>query len=366
MKAMKRFLLALLLLYIAPSVVADTKVYVTTNAFGNCDFSGMHFYVIPGSPAIDPKDAEFKDYANHVASMLRCKGAIEVDDPTTAELCVLIDYCITDHSYVEHIPVPIRKVVGSVTSTHIHSNQTQGAQSYDGKVNTKSIQSKTHSGNSYNTGDYSATVAHRQIYETVGYKTEDRQIDGYRRILNVYVYDNVDDDGDPDMLWKCNMMSDGSRNSLNSIVPVMTYLNIMSPGKRISEKKSWVNVDYGWGGYEAYTNVMKDYAQAYFPILQVENNTWVYFVKKLGDKMIVTVRQAGPGKRMVTKDIYLSADGVTCPVSSINHIKEGKNVRVKDGDYLYFTLTFQGVPDDVKVFDIVCPDKFSWNNIVLQ
>ena len=363
---MKRIFSTLTLLCLATCILAATKIYVTTNSFGTYDFKGKHFYVIPGSPAIDPKDAEYKDYANHVASMLRCVGAIEVSDPTTAELCVLIDYCITDHSYIERIPVPIRKAVGSVTSTRIHSDKTQGSQSYDGQVNTKSVQSKTHSGNSYTTGDYAAVVSHKQIYETVGYKTEEHKIDGYRRILNVYVYDNVDNDGDPDMVWKCNMMSDGSRNNLNSIVPVMTYLNILSPGKKITEKQSWVNVDYGWGGYEAYTTVMKNYAHAHFLMKNLEPYTWAYYVTKDHNKLTIYVSQGGPSKRVVTKDTYLVADGVNYPVTSIDHIKPGKKVRVEKEDYLYFTLTFEGVPDDVQVFDIVCPDKFTWSNIVLQ
>lgn len=363
---MKRLFSTLVLLCLATGLFAATKVYVTTNSFGIYDFTGKHFYIIPGSPSIDAKDAEYKDYANHVGSMLRCSGAIEVSDPTMAELCVLIDYCITDHSYIERIPVPIRKAVGSVTTAHVSTDKTQRTETYDSQVNTQKIKTKTHYGNNYTSGDYSAVVAHRTIYETVGYKTEEHQIDGYRRILNVYVYDNVDNDGDPDMLWKCNMMSDGSRNSLNSIVPVMTYLNIISPGKRLVEKKSWVNVDFGWGGYEAYTNVMKDYTHAYFPVQNVEANTWAYFVTKKNNTLTLTVRQTGPSKRKVTDDTYLVANGVSYPLASVNHIKTGRNVRVDKDEYLYFTMTFQGIPDDVTVFDIVCPDKFTWQNITLE
>ena len=89
---MKRLLSTLALLCLATSLLsAASKVNVTTNSFGTYNFSGKHFYIIPGSTSIDPKDAEYKDYANYVASMLRCSGAREVSDPTTAELCVLID-----------------------------------------------------------------------------------------------------------------------------------------------------------------------------------------------------------------------------------------------------------------------------------
>lgn len=363
---MKRFLSTLILLCLATSLMAALKVHVTTNAFGTCDFTGKHFYIIPGSPSIDPKDAEFKDYANHVASMMRSSGAIEVSDPTMAELCVLIDYCVTDHSYIEKIPIPIRKAVGSVTTAHVSTDENQRTDSYDGRVDTKSVQSKTHQGNVYTTGDYTATVAHKTIYETVGYKTEERMVDEYRRILNIYVYDNVDNDGDPDMLWKCNMMSDGSRNNLNSIVPVMTYLNIFSPGKRLVEKKSWVNIDYGWGGYEAYTKVMRNYANAYFPMKRLDDNTWAYYVTKKGDALTVYITQRGPSKRKVTNDTYLVANGETYPISSVDHIKAGKNVRIDKEEYLYYTLTFQGVPADVTTFDIVCPDQFTWSTITLQ
>ena len=368
---MKRFLLAFLFLCLASSLFAanpNSKIYVTTNAFGSYDFACKHFYVIPGSPEIDPKDAEYKDYAQHVASMMRCKGAIEVTDPTIAELCVLLDYCVTDHTYIERIPVPIRMQVGSVTHAHVYTDQRQGSQSYDGRVDTKSIKSTTHSGNSYSSGSYDAMVANRKIYETVGYKTEEHEINGFRRILNVYVYDNIDDDGDPDMLWKCNMRSDGSRNSLSSIVPVMTYLNIMSPGKRITEKQSWVNIDYGWDSYEAYANVMKNYAYAYFPMqrLEQDTNTWAYFVTKKNGRLVLYVCQGGPGKRTVTMDACLVADGVSYPVTTINHIKPGRKVRIDKDDYLIFTMIFENIPDEVETFDVICPDKFSWTGIVLK
>ena len=348
---MKRIFIALTLIFLATDLLADTKIYVTTNAFGTYDFAGKHFYIIPGTPDINPKDTEFKDYANYVASMFRTVGAIEVSEPETAEVCVLIDYLITTDSYIERIPVPIRKAVGSVTTAH---------------VSTDKVNEKTHNGNQYSYGDYTTVVTHKQIYETVGYKTEERQVNGYRRILNVYAYDNVDNDGDPDMLWKCNMMSFGSRSSLNSIVPVMTYLNLFSPGKRITEKESWVNIDYGWALYEAYQNVMKDYSHAHFPGVSVEDKATVYFATKDRNAITVTVRQAGPGKRIVTKDTYLVINGETYPISSVNHIKMDRTARAAKDENIYFTMTFLGVPDDVESFDIVCPDKYTWRNIPLH
>ena len=363
---MKRILFTLALLCLASSLLAASKITVKTNAFGTYDFAGKHFYIIPASPDINPKDAEFKDYANHVASMFRYVGAIEVSDPEMAEVCVLIDYLITNESYIERIPVPIRKAVGSVTSTHISTDKQQGSQSYDSQVNTKSIKSKTHEGNSYAHGDYLATVAHRQIYETVGYKTEEREVNGYRRILNVYAYDNVDNDGDPDMLWKCNMMSFGSRSNLNSIIPAMTYINLFSPGKRITNHESWVNDEYGWALYEAYSNVMKDYSHAHFPGKFVGDNATVYFAAKNRDALTVTVRQAGPGKRIVTENTYVEINGEQYPISSVNHIKMNRTVRVSKDDNVYFTMTFLGVPDDFDSFDIVCPDKYTWRNIPLH
>lgn len=348
---MKRFLLALLLLCTVPSLFAATKITVITNAYGTYNFAGKHFYIIPGSPAIDAKDAEYKDYANHVASMLRCKGAIEVSDPTIAELCVLVDYCITDHTYIEQVPVPIKKLVSTVTTARVAADKVDG---------------KTPKGNTYTTGDYTTVVTQKQSYETVGYKTEEREVNNYRRILNIYVYDNVDNDGEPDMLWKCNMRSDGSRNNLNSIIPVMTYINLFSPGKRITESESWVNDQYGWSLYEAYSNVMKDYSHAHFPGVVVEDKVTVYFATKKGDKLTVTVRQAGPGKRIVTNDTYLVVNGETYPISSVDHIKMDRTFRAGKDENIYFTMTFTGVPDDVETFDIVCPDKYTWSNIPLH
>ena len=37
------------------------RIEMTISSFGNYDFSGKHFYIIPADQNISPKDLEFKD-----------------------------------------------------------------------------------------------------------------------------------------------------------------------------------------------------------------------------------------------------------------------------------------------------------------
>ena len=313
------------------------RINMTISSFGNYDFAGKHFYIIPADPNISPKDLEFKEYSQYVAALLRSSGAFEATDPATAEVCVLIDYLITDFNYVETVPVPIRDVVGKILTVDQSPDRSHTA------------------------------VRSKDVYETVGYTSESKQVHKFRRVLNIYCYDNLDYEGDPDMLWKCNMVSDGSKNNLQIIIPALVYPVIGKAGQRVSID-SWLNEDVDWGGYIAFLYTMKDYLHASFPFypVSVEPEARINYVIRNNGTLQVIVREVGPGKRVIAKDTYLSANGVDYPLTGADHIKVGGTNRFKEGETIFYVLKFQGVPADITSFDIVSPNKFTWSDIPLD
>lgn len=81
--------------------------YVTrVDHFGDYDVKGKTFYFESGDESVSSNDVEFKEYAGYYAENLRIKGAKETTDKENADICILMNYCITDESYQETIPVP--------------------------------------------------------------------------------------------------------------------------------------------------------------------------------------------------------------------------------------------------------------------
>ena len=327
--------LALILFTLLATTTLSARIVINVNTYSTYDFNGKHFYVIPATSDISPKDAEFKEYANYVKAILRTAGAVEAEDPATAEVCILFDYLITDESYVETVPVPIRDVVGKVLTIN-HSQDHQHA---------------------------SASV--ENVYGTVGYTDKDVQVNRFRRIVNIYAYDNLDYEGDPDMLWKCNVVSEGSRNDLHYVLPGMLYCLIDQVGGR-GNKEYTLNDEAEWGGYKAFQAAMKYYEGASFPFQAVEENTRINYIVLHNNTLTVTVRQRGPGKRVIAKNSFLRCDGVEYPIAAVEHAKLGGTNRFSKEEIAFYQLVFQNVPSDIKVFDIVSPGKFEWNGITIQ
>lgn len=326
--ALKAALTAILAL---TATVASAK-YITSSysTFGTYDFTGKHFYIIPADPEISAKDLEFKEYAQYVAAIFKSSGAIEAQDPASAEVCVMINYLITDNSYVETVPVPIRDVVGKVLKTQ---------RTEHGTITTS-----------------------ENIYGTVGYESQEKAVRNYRRVLNIYAFDNLDFDDDPDMLWKCNILSEGSNNSLQQVIPAMAYQIITQAGERISKTTS-VTTDAEWGGYKAFLKAMDNYPNALFPFQTLEPKARINYIVRDRNQFRITVRETGPGKRYIAKDTYLLADGIAYPLVAVEYAKWDGTTRFKKDEVYFYNLVFQGVPEDVKTFDIVSPDKFEWRGI---
>ena len=169
-------------------------------SFGNYDMEGKTFYVISANPNISNKDLEFLDYKDYITQCLILKKAILCENSDSADVCVLFDYGVVDKSYVANVPIPIWGITGSTSVTTTSS--------YVGRY-----------------GSFlSSTTVSSVTTGVTGILNQKENIQDYRRVINLYAYDNKDRTSDPVMLWKTNVSSSGISRDLQEVIPYIAYL----------------------------------------------------------------------------------------------------------------------------------------------
>jgi hypothetical protein len=224
----------------------STKYYTEFSTFGDYNMAGKTFYVIPGNSNISINDLEFKYYADIIKQcIIRDKG-IPTDDFDNADFCVLMDYGLTDESYVATQSIPIwgRTGIASVTTTsnttaNVYGNSYGTGTAYGYSSGNSAY--GTASGSSYGSAHGSSTTTTTQNYNynygVTGYREQSYKVTSYRRVLNLYAYDNKVREGEPIMLWKANAVSDGSSDDLATVIVYMAnemypYIGGNTNGKR--------------------------------------------------------------------------------------------------------------------------------------
>ena len=212
---MKRILFILALVM---AIVADAYcgyIYESEiQSFGNYDMEGKTFYVISADPKVSNKDLEFQDYKDYITQCLMLKNAIPCENSDSADVCILFDYGLVDKSYVANVAIPIWGITGATfittTSRYIGGNGILQTSNTIGTLNTGI------------TGIFNKT-------ETV---------EEYRRVINLYAYDNKDRTSDPVMLWKTNVSSQGTSRDLQEVIPYIAYSAIPHMGKQTNGIKT--------------------------------------------------------------------------------------------------------------------------------
>ena len=251
---MKRILLILVsVLFTFVVSKAEQKRYVTEfSTFGDYDVAGKTFYVVSGDSKVSNNDLEFKYYVDIIKQcIMRYKG-IPTDNYDEADFCILMDYGLTDESYVATRSIPIwgQTGIASVTTT---SNTTAnaygssyGSASAYGYSSGNSAYGSA-SGSSYGSAHGSSTTTTTQNYNynygVTGYREQSYTVTSYRRVLNLYAYDNKVREGEPIMLWKANAVSDGYSNDLSTVIVYMA--NVMTPylGRSTNGKKNFYQLE---------------------------------------------------------------------------------------------------------------------------
>lgn len=191
---MKKVLLVLALVMGAVANAFSRDIYESeVQSFGNYNMVGKTFYVISADPKVSNKDLEFQDYKDYITQCLILKGAILCENSDSADVCVLFDYGVVDKSYVANVAIPIWGI--TTTSRYINTIVT-------GVLNSK------------------------------------EDIQDYRRVINLYAYDNKDRTSDPVMLWKTNIASSGISRDLQEVLPYIAHAAIPYMGKQTNGIKT--------------------------------------------------------------------------------------------------------------------------------
>ena len=192
---MKKMLFVLALVMSAVTDAYCSYIYESEiQSFGNYDMEGKTFYVISADPKVSNKDLEFQEYKDYITQCLMIKNAIPCENSDSADVCILFDYGVVDKSYVANVPIPIWGI--TTTSRYINTIVT-------GVLNSK------------------------------------EDIQDYRRVINLYAYDNKDRTSDPVMLWKTNISSQGTSRDLQEVLPYIAYAAIPYMGQQTNGIKTF-------------------------------------------------------------------------------------------------------------------------------
>ncbi|GHT15550.1 hypothetical protein AGMMS4956_15750 [Bacteroidia bacterium] len=334
------------------------KIVTSVNSFGNYNLNGKTFYIESGNQNISSDDVEFREYANYVSISLRLQGAIETQKKKKADMCILINYGISDESYTETIPFPIwgQTGISSINTTSNTSGYASGSAMRIGNsvYGSASGNSRTNTNTSV---DYS--------YGVTGYMPIDRRVTLFRRVLNIYAYDNQRT-SEAKMLWKTNLVSDGNSSDLRKRLPYMAYTAWGQMGKSSDGWEKWHTFfnDYYYQCWKDGTLLSSNVVG--YPNVQntnVDDDIRIALVEKKSNETIVVIKKTGClGGYLISPTTYIEYGGKKYYVQRADGYELGNVIRQECGTR-YLRLHFPAIPSSATLIDISeCDDaKKGWN-----
>lgn len=300
------------------------KITTSIKSFGNMkDLESKTFYIESGDDNISSNDLEFREYAGYLVENLKVYGLTETTDKLNADLCFLMNYCVTDESYQENIPVP------DYGRTTIASSTTKG--------------NKT---------------TYQYNYGTTGYHYVQANISNFVRVVNVYAYDNKSRDGDPLMLWKLNLKSKGTSDDMKKIVPYMFYIEsgLLAFSDNTDDPLFYVYEDdllfKRWKQKQIFSNPNMYTRRKGMQIMDDNIEIGVlFFVEKQKKETIVGIVKGGCQTYSIPSELYLVCDGKETKINSVEGIQLGSKIRNECG-VRYIVLHFPFDLGDSNSFEI--------------
>ena len=352
----------------------NTPEYVTyVNSFGNYNLIGKTFYIESGDKYISSNDVEFREYIIYISEALKLSGATETSDKRNADMCILVNYGISDESYTETVPIPIwgQTGISSISTTSTTRGSAYGSTLGSATRIGNSVYGQS-SGSVYGNSTTNTTTRVNPSYGVTGYTSVDRRVRQFRRVLNVYAYDNKQP-SNPTMLWKTNLVSDGSSNDLRRVLPYMAYVAWGNMGKSSGEYKEFsiLENNYHFQMYKDF-QISKPYITS-FPKSRntnAGNYIEIAFVMKYSDVTIVTMRKTGCiGWYSISPATYIEYKGRKLLVESADNIRLGEKIRSECGTR-YFNLYFPPIPDNVTSINISegndVKNGWYWDGVVIK
>jgi hypothetical protein len=341
-----------------------TPQYTTSvSSFGNYNLVGKSFYIESGDINVSSTDVEFKEYAKYIANTLTLQGAKETTDKKHADMCILVNYSISDKSYTETVPIPIWGQTGiSSISTKSNSYGTSfGSATKTGNSAYGSVQSNSTT---------KTTTRVNPTYGVTGYANVDRRVVQHCRILNIYSYDNKQT-REPIMLWKTNLLSNGTSSDFRNVLPYMVY---SAWGKMGTSSGSAIDVtimeeDYFFRCWKL--GILNQSNVTSFPKINktnVPSFIQIAIVAKANDETIIVLRKSGcPSWYGIASNTYIEHNGKKFFIESVDNYTLGEKIR-KECGVRYFRLHFPPIPDNVQDINIKenVENGWEWNGVSLR
>lgn len=319
-----------------------TPEYTTSvSSFGSYNVLGKTFFIESGDKSVSSTDVEFREYANYITNSLKLQGAKETTDKKNADMCILVNYGISDESYTETVPFPIWGQTG-ISSISTTSNITG--------TNT--------------------TTRVNPTYGITGYTSVDRRVSQYCSVLNIYSYDN-ELNNEPIMLWKTNLLSCGSSSDFSKILPYMAYT-------------AWGKMGNSTDGTESYTTLEDDYFFhcwklgilnqsniTTFPSANQTNapsNFQIAIVEKASSETILIIRKSGcPSYYSINPNTYIEYNDQKYFIKSVDNYTLGQKIK-KECGLRYLCLHFPSIPDNAKYINIIenVENGFEWYGVSIR
>jgi hypothetical protein len=350
-----------------------TRYETSVNSFGNYNMVGKTFYIESGDNNISSTDVEFREYADYVAISLELQGAIETSDKKNADMCILVNYGITDESYTESVPMP---VWGRTGISSINTISQTNASAYGSAYGSATLIGNSVYGSAYGSvSGNSATNTNTQVnynYGITGFHNVDRKVTVFRRVMNIYTYDNQQT-ANPRMIWKTNLLSDGYSNDLRKIIPYMAYTAWGKMGKSSDGWKDWLTFDNDYY-YQCWKNgSLLSQNVIGFPKIKTTNvpdYITIALVEKKQDETIVVIRKTGCiNWYNIASTIYIEYAGRKYNVKYADYYKLGTKI-VKECGTRYIRLHFPAIPKNATSINISEGDNvkkgFRWEGVAIR
>lgn len=340
-----------------------TRYVTSINSFGNYNVVGKTFYIESGDKNVSSSDVEFREYANYVATSLKLQGAKETNDKKNADMCILLNYGISNESYTETVPIPIwgQTGISSINTTSTTTSSAYGSASGSATKIGNSVYGQS-SGSAYGNSTTNTTTRVNPNYGITGYTSVDRRVSMYCRVLNIYGYDNKQTSS-ATMLWKTNLSSCGKSSNFRNVLPYMAYAAWGNMGKSSSgnEENTTFEEDYFfrcWKQGALSNNNLTTFPK--YTSTNADNGMLIAIVEKLSNETIIVFRKSGcSGWYSISPQTYIEYNGQKYQVKSADGYELGKKIRNECGTR-YLRLHFQPIPSNAKTINISEGTKNGW------
>lgn len=339
---------------------------INMEGFGEYELRGKSFFLVPADETISMKDLEFREYSKDVSALLQYEGAIEAEDITNADMCILVSYSISEKAFVETVPVPIRGIVGSKTTTTTSTNTLTDSYGsiygsiygYGDTVYGDAFGSVSTNQNR-NTNTQSSTS---YDYGVVGHTMESQTITKYVRALGLYAYDNRIT-REPVMLWKATVVSAGSGSSLRTVMPFLCFAATdYNLGKGLS-----FSGDLGeYEDYDYFKLAIKNLGNTTFVKQKTSDSITLRYIIREQDCISLFYRISRKKSGKLSKKMALMANGKTYPLIKVD---DGKIIRTLSSPFnrsRVFKLSFESIPSDCNSISVINCEGFNFDEIELK